>query len=398
MKEAFLEALPLLEEIEQAGYEAYFVGGAVRDYIAGRPSSDVDIATSATPDELKKIFPKTVDVGIEHGTVLVLYKGSSYEITTFRTEGTYSDRRRPDEVSFVRSLREDLKRRDFTMNAIAMDRRFTILDPFAGRKAIEERMICAVGNPDERFNEDALRMMRALRFVSQLGFTPGADVLRSVRDHGALIKEVSVERIYAEFDKLLAGSGRLEALSLLVSTGLNKYLPGLAEAGPGMGRMCSLPAGRLEETSELWALLIYLIRPKDAQAFLRSWKMSRQKMKEILHILQLLTFKPDFKEDPFTLFQAGMPLSIKAAHIQAVLDQQLPEHAAAVIEKRFAGFPIADFRELALSGKELSEMAGRPPGPWIKEALDEALKAVLTLQAKNNGPELKEWLKRCKQI
>lgn len=121
----FIQAVPVLKLIENAGYEAYFVGGSVRDHILGREISDVDIATSALPEELKRIFPKTNDVGIEHGTILVHYKGEHYEITTFRSEENYTDYRRPDKVSFIRSLNEDLQRRDFTMNAMAMDKKGT---------------------------------------------------------------------------------------------------------------------------------------------------------------------------------------------------------------------------------------------------------------------------------
>lgn len=139
MNEAFLMAVPVLKDIEAAGYEAYFVGGSVRDHILGKEIADVDIATSAAPEEVKTIFSRTLDVGIEHGTVVVLYNGIPYEITTFRTEAEYLDFRRPSEVQFIRSLEEDLKRRDFTMNAIAMDKEGRLIDPFNGRGAIEEK-------------------------------------------------------------------------------------------------------------------------------------------------------------------------------------------------------------------------------------------------------------------
>lgn len=170
MKPIFQRAIPIIEKLEEAGYEAYFVGGAVRDLLIGREIADVDIATSATPIEMKAIFSKTVDVGIEHGTILILLKGEAYEVTTYRAESTYSDFRRPDEVRFIRHLKEDLQRRDFTMNSIAMDKNGELIDPFAGREAIKNREIKTVGSSEERFNEDALRMMRALRFKSQLGF------------------------------------------------------------------------------------------------------------------------------------------------------------------------------------------------------------------------------------
>ncbi|MDQ7864060.1 hypothetical protein RCO48_32175 [Peribacillus frigoritolerans] len=139
MDRLFLKSVPILELIEEAGYEAYFVGGSVRDYILGRPINDVDIASSATPQEIKRIFPNTADIGIDHGTVLVITDTGTYEITTFRTESGYSDFRRPDAVKFVRSLTEDLQRRDFTMNAIAMDKTGKIIDPFNGKRDLAQK-------------------------------------------------------------------------------------------------------------------------------------------------------------------------------------------------------------------------------------------------------------------
>ena len=164
----FTVALPLLQQIRAAGFEAYFVGGSVRDTILGLPIHDVDIATSAYPAEIKAIFERTVDTGIEHGTVMVLDHGEGYEITTFRTESGYQDFRRPDKVEFVRSLKEDLKRRDLTINALALAPDGTVIDMFSGLDDLKNKTIRAVGDPTERFFEDALRMMRTVRFASQL--------------------------------------------------------------------------------------------------------------------------------------------------------------------------------------------------------------------------------------
>src|SRR3954463_7544519 len=160
MNEPFLSAIPIIKQLETSGFQAYFVGGSVRDYLLNRSICDVDIATSATPNEVKEIFSRTVDIGIEHGTVLVLFEDKSYEITTFRTEGEYQDYRRPKEVSFIRNLNDDLKRRDFTMNAIAMDLNGKIIDPYNGAAAIQNKVIETVGSANERFQEDALRIMR----------------------------------------------------------------------------------------------------------------------------------------------------------------------------------------------------------------------------------------------
>ena len=166
----FQQALPVLKTIQDNGFEAYFVGGSVRDTILGLPIHDVDIATSAYPAEVKALFKKTVDTGIEHGTVMVIDHGEGYEVTTFRTESGYQDYRRPDKVTFVRSLADDLKRRDLTINALAMDMNGEIVDLFGGLDDLKNHLIRAVGVPAERYHEDALRMMRTVRFASKLGY------------------------------------------------------------------------------------------------------------------------------------------------------------------------------------------------------------------------------------
>ena len=183
----FKAAIPILKKIEAAGYEAYFVGGSVRDAILGLPIHDVDIASSAYPAEIKRIFKRTADTGIEHGTVMVLDHGTGYEVTTFRTESRYQDFRRPDHVTFVRSLAEDLKRRDFTINALAVRHDGTIIDLFDGLKDLQHHQLRAVGNPHERFHEDALRMMRAVRFESQLGFGIEPATKAAIADNAKLL-------------------------------------------------------------------------------------------------------------------------------------------------------------------------------------------------------------------
>ena len=194
MTDPFQTAIPVIKKLEDAGYEAYFVGGSVRDFLLKRMINDVDIATSATPDEVKKIFPKTVDIGIEHGTVLVLVNNGAYEITTFRTESEYEDYRRPKEVTFIRNLKDDLQRRDFTMNAIAMDKNRKLIDPFNGHLAIQNKIIQTVGSPSDRFQEDALRMMRAVRFVSQLSFQIEAGTVTALASLVHLLDKIAVER------------------------------------------------------------------------------------------------------------------------------------------------------------------------------------------------------------
>ena len=238
---AFQEAKPIIETIEAAGFEAYFVGGCVRDTILGKPLHDVDIATSAFPAEVKQLFKRTVDTGIEHGTVMILDHGNGYETTTFRTESGYQDFRRPDQVTFVRSLKEDLKRRDFTINALAMTAKGEVIDLFDGLADLKRGVLRAVGVAEERFHEDALRMMRAVRFASQLDFAIEPQTQQAITDNAALLTKIAVERTRVEWEKLLMGQHPDAGLKSLLTTGLYQYMPMMAAQKPMLQQLLALP-------------------------------------------------------------------------------------------------------------------------------------------------------------
>ena len=193
----------VIQMLEQAGYEAYAVGGCVRDSILARTPGDWDITTSATPEQVKKIFARTVDTGIEHGTVTVLQGRDGFEVTTYRLDGKYEDSRHPEEVTFTASLEEDLKRRDFTINAMAYNDHTGLIDLYGGMDDLQRKVIRCVGNPEERFGEDALRMLRAVRFAAQLGFSIEDDTAQAVRDKVETLANISAERIQVEIVKLL---------------------------------------------------------------------------------------------------------------------------------------------------------------------------------------------------
>ena len=220
-------AAKILEELRRAGYEAYVVGGCVRDSILGRDPQDWDITTSALPEQVKAVFRRTVDTGIKHGTVTVLLGGSQYEVTTYRIDGDYKDGRHPENVSFVRELSEDLRRRDFTINAMAYSEETGLVDLFEGIRDIQERRIRAVGDPAERFSEDALRIMRAVRFSAQLGYEIDPATCDAIRRQADGLRRISAERIRVELDKLLT-SEHPEALRTAYELGiLKEFLPEL---------------------------------------------------------------------------------------------------------------------------------------------------------------------------
>ena len=197
------KVLMIINNLQFHGYEAYAVGGCVRDSILARHPEDWDITTSARPEEIKKIFRRTVDTGIEHGTVTVLLGKDSYEVTTYRVDGVYEDGRHPKEVHFTNRLEEDLKRRDFTINAMAYNDEVRLVDVFGGMQDLNRHLIRCVGDPRERFSEDALRILRAVRFSAQLDFPIEPETAEAVREMAQNLKNISAERIQAELVKLL---------------------------------------------------------------------------------------------------------------------------------------------------------------------------------------------------
>ena len=197
------EVKVILHTLQGAGCEAYAVGGCIRDSLLGRTPDDWDITTSARPEETKALFGKTIDTGIQHGTVTVMRHGRGYEVTTYRVDGEYEDGRHPKEVTFTASLEEDLKRRDFTVNAMAYNEEDGLVDLFGGRQDLERKIIRCVGEANERFEEDALRIMRAVRFSAQLGFTIEEKTKEAIRGHADRLRQVSAERIQMELTKLV---------------------------------------------------------------------------------------------------------------------------------------------------------------------------------------------------
>jgi tRNA nucleotidyltransferase (CCA-adding enzyme) len=213
----------IIEVLIANGYEAYAVGGCIRDALLGRKPKDWDITTSASPSQVKRLFRRTVDTGIKHGTVTVLTGNEQYEVTTYRLDGEYEDYRHPREVRYTSSLNEDLKRRDFTINAMAYNSRDGLVDLFGGMQDLASGLVRCVGSASERFNEDALRILRAVRFSAQLGFAIEQDTLEAIRQNAGLLVNISAERIRAELDSLLI-SDHPEKLKLLYDTGITKVI------------------------------------------------------------------------------------------------------------------------------------------------------------------------------
>lgn len=213
----------IIDTLLKEGYDAYAVGGCVRDSLLNKDPYDFDITTSATPDIVKSLFNKTYDTGIAHGTVTVVEDGQSIEVTTFRADGKYIDNRRPESVKLVTDIKEDLSRRDFTVNALCFNHTYGLLDLFGGIDDLNNKVIRAIGNPEERFREDSLRILRAVRFSAQLAFTIEENTKCAIKKCAHLIKNLSVERVISEIDKIIM-SDSPEHLKMLHDLGVLEHI------------------------------------------------------------------------------------------------------------------------------------------------------------------------------
>lgn len=380
-------AVPVLERINQAGFEVYFVGGCVRDTLLQRPLHDVDLATSAYPQEIKQIFPQTIDTGIEHGTVTVIYQKKAYEITTFRTESGYQDYRRPDKVEFVRSLKEDLKRRDFTINALAMNAQGEIIDLFAGMADLQQRQIRAVGVAADRFHEDALRMLRAVRFQAQLNFTIEKQTLAGIKTNSALLSHIATERIREEFIKLMEGCNRQAGLISLYQTQLYRFCPGLATYD--FPKILQFAAGQITDEATVWSFLAYLGQLKRAQVrpFLRQWKVANNNIKLAQAAIELLN---NYQESNWQLYIAGQAATAIAAQVLRLTCQQ--ELAEQLIEQ-YQDLPLKSPQQLAINGQQIMQVLNLSPGPKIGQYLKQIQQAIVAGQLVNDYQTIVNYLK-----
>ncbi|KXH81998.1 CCA tRNA nucleotidyltransferase [Sporosarcina sp. HYO08] len=375
----------VIQSLEQAGFEAVYVGGAVRDYVLGKEATDIDIATSAEPQEVKKVFSSTVDVGIDHGTVLVLLDGESIEVTTYRTEGTYSDNRRPDTVQFVKTLKEDLRRRDFTMNALAMTKDGTFIDPFGGKQDIQAQTIRAVGMASERFQEDALRMLRGIRFVSTLGFEIEAETFNAIAANGHLLRNVSIERVKAEMDKLFMGITPLAALQYFEDTRLGNYLPLFPDEAVRLKQ--AIP---FVSAMEGWAGLM-LAGPFKPLEVARAFKLSRterQFLKDVHTAYQTRKMRTYSIDD---YYQSSLEVLFATEKLFAALNPKETTVGPGELVKRKKQLPIQSKEQLAVSGRDLIQWAETKGGKWTSDWLTKVEYAVLHQNCINERSAIKEW-------
>lgn len=425
----------VLEQLRDAGYEAYVVGGCVRDSLLHRMPDDWDITTSAKPEDTKRIFRRTVDTGIQHGTVTVMVDRTGYEVTTYRIDGEYADGRHPEHVTFTASLLEDLKRRDFTINAMAYSPAEGLVDEFDGIGDINRRVIRAVGDPVQRFTEDALRMMRAIRFSAQLDYRIDEDTREGIRLLAPNLQKVSAERIRVELEKLLL-SEHPEELKEAYELGLlRQFLPELSECmecgqnnphhclSVGDHILCAVKAARRDKVLRLALLLHDIAKPQVkttdengidhfhghaarsaalADRILRDLKYDNQTREAAVRLIawhdrNLGDSLPEIRKSISELGEEWfLPLlEVKTSDVEAQSDYQREEKLGkieywrnAFEEIRRAGDCLS-LKNLAVSGKDLIA-AGAAPGKEIGRILHEMLEEVLREPAHNTREYLLE--------
>lgn len=371
----------VMKKIRDRGYEAYLVGGCVRDRYMKLSPHDYDLTTSALPEEMLSIFEgeRIIPTGLKHGTVTVLTESGPVEVTTYRQDGTYSDHRHPDEVAFTRSLREDLARRDFTMNAMAMDPAGEWVDPFGGRADIDARLIRCVGDPDRRFEEDALRILRGLRFSARLGFSLEPETAEAMRRKKHLLKEIAAERIFGELSGLLAGDFAPEILKKYGDI-LLEILPELCLFDENLCKMRTLPS--------LPAYRLAALLTEEGLAVLERLKVSNAFLGEVTLLVREreLPLVADRREVRRQCARLGVENFKKLCRYLGA------EEALAAAERLEAERACISLSELAVGGKDLLALGYR--GPAIGEALNRLLQLVVEEKLPNEKQVLLRELKK----
>ena len=385
----------IIDTLNKNSYEAFVVGGAVRDSIMGNPCLDIDIATSATPMEVKALFSKTIDTGIKHGTVTVVKDRQNYEVTTYRIDGEYDDCRRPREVLFTQELEEDLRRRDFTVNAIAYHKSVGYADPFEGIQDIKRKLIRGVGDPDTRFKEDALRLLRCIRFAVRLGFDIEQTTYEALIANAHLIANISVERIRDELVKIFMTNNLESAdkafkdskIISYVDTGLYEYLQHNFEK--------NLPPMK-NTNADMVTRFVILLKDMDVEAagrIMLSLKFSTNEIKEVTTLLNHVYshFDVDVYSIKKLLSSLGADRFFKLVAIKAALGSDVVTISSIAKEIIEAKEPLT-LRDLQINGNILKENNICIPQK-MGQVLNYLLDQVLKDKSINNETELLELAK-----
>ena len=372
----FKDAINILKTFNKNGFEAYFVGGCVRDFLLDKNFSDIDITTNALPEQVKNIFRKSIDTGIQHGTVTILVNGESYEVTTFRKEDEYVNHRAPDKVEFVSDLKKDLDRRDFTINAMALDYKGKLFDFHNGEADLKNNIIKTVNDPNERFFEDALRMLRAFRFSSKLGFDINSNTLMAIKNNAKLITYVSIERIVNEFRKLLEGKGNIDSLQLMIDSTLNSYIPFIKDIKV------------IEDFSKYtFCQSLYILSIINNISFdeLKKLKLSN---KEIKLVKEYDKIRNDFKNNiPLELILYKYDIE----DVRFICNYFKFRDISEIDKVKLA---ITSLNDIAIESEEIIAFINKKPGPWIRELITLLEYEILVNGLVNNRNNILDFLEK----
>jgi len=360
----------IFARFSRAGEEAYIVGGGLRDALLGITPNDFDIATSAPPSKTIEIFSdkRVIETGLKHGTVTVIFDGAPVEITTFRVDGSYTDSRRPDSVSFARRIEDDLSRRDFTVNAMAFNEERGIVDIFGGKADLEARVIRAVREPELRFSEDALRIMRAFRFSAQLGFSIEEKTLLGAKKTKEGLSKIARERICVEFIKLLTSPSPREALELMIEYGVLPYVTG--DYVPSERVLSSLSLMQNEDFIRL-GLFFCEAEQEKIRGILHSLKCSNKQITGALAVARGAKIRVDSPTSATSLIANAGDYALYGARASRLLGVSA-SNAEALVSASRAPARISD---LEIGGRELIELGAK--GKQIGYVLDLLLKAAM---------------------
>ncbi|WP_284640170.1 CCA tRNA nucleotidyltransferase [Paenibacillus silviterrae] len=386
-------AMKIVETLTDRGYEAYLVGGCVRDKQLQRPVKDYDIATSARPEQVQKLFERTIPTGLQHGTVTVMIGKEPYEVTTFRREAEYEAFRRPTEVEYIDNLLEDLQRRDFTMNAMAINRSGELVDPFGGRQDLERGVLRCVGNPVERFGEDALRIFRCLRFASEYDLTIEEATWAGLLAQVPLLKHIALERVRAELERMMEGRNPQTALRLLIESRALSFVKEKLLLADLDKFEQDLPLLEGLASEQRWACLYMRIGLSSAEAKddLHVLTFSNQRIEAVSRIMLAQETLEELRAAQ-TDESAAWKLSVLRAGMAAV------RGLAAIIAKEsdevtvwLDEMPVTEMKELEITGKDLVAAFDMKAGPWVGKVLSQLLQqAVLGRLANERDALLNE--------
>lgn len=389
----------IINTLEKNGYEAYAVGGCVRDAIIGKEPNDWDITTNATPMQVKKLFKHTIDTGIQHGTVTIMIHKVGYEVTTYRIDGKYADGRHPDKVEFTVSLKEDLKRRDFTINAMAYNDTKGIIDLFGGIEDLKEGIVKCVGNPYNRFDEDALRILRAFRFAAVLNFEVEEKAKKAAGDLAENLNKISKERIRTELDKLIM-SDTPEKLMEARKCGLLKYILSEVEDDINIELVKAMPKNNYMK----WAALLYHREEEEVSKILKKLKFDN---KTVNICKRIVGYSKDFRniykenvrvaahEVGVDIFDKFLEFSKVCINLQDWKGGEYPDNSDYINNIEHLYKKVIDdgdclsLKELAVKGGDLMEI-GVPKGAKLGEILNILLYKVLDNPKYNNREKLLE--------